>query len=73
MLLEMATDEARELKWALDIRLVEMRSELVRSSDHAFRDELKMSLTRLETVAQRVEEMLDRVENAEIEGAQRIA
>jgi len=58
MLLEIANDEAQELKWALDIRLVEMRSEAVRASDHAYRDELRSSLVRLERVAQRLDEQL---------------
>lgn len=73
MLLEMANDEARELKWALDIRLVEMRSELVRASDHAYRDELRTSLVRLETVALRIEELLVRVERQDFETSQRVA
>ena len=58
MLLEIAKDEAQELKWALDIRLVEMRGEVVRASDHAYRDDLKNSLVRLERVAQRLGEKL---------------
>ena len=58
MRLEMAKDEAQELKWALDIRLIEMRGELVRASDHAFRNELRVSLSRLERVARRLEEAL---------------
>lgn len=56
MLLEISNDEAQELKWALDIRLVEMRGEAVRASDHAYRDDLRNSLSRLERVAQRLEE-----------------
>jgi hypothetical protein len=58
MLLEIANDEAQELKWALDIRLVEMRGEVVRASDHAYRDDLKNSLVRLERVAQRLDQQL---------------
>lgn len=56
MLLEIPNDEAQELKWALDIRLVEMRGELVRASDHAYRDDLRNSLSRLERVARRLHE-----------------
>jgi hypothetical protein len=59
MRLEMATEEAQELKWALDVRLVEMRRELAHTSDHAYRDELKRALLRLEEVVRRLAKVLE--------------
>jgi len=54
MNLEIADEEARELRIALDIRLREMRNELVHTDDHAYRDDLRRSLERLEKVAEKV-------------------
>ncbi|MDC3956167.1 hypothetical protein [Polyangium jinanense] len=54
MNLEIADEEARELRIALDIRLREMRNELVHTDDHAYRADLRRSLERLEKIAQKV-------------------
>jgi polysaccharide deacetylase 2 family uncharacterized protein YibQ len=54
MTLEMAYDEARELKTALEIRLVEMRGELAHTDDRAYRNDLLRSLEQLEHVAERL-------------------
>ena len=58
MNIEMSDDEARELKIALDIRLVEMRNELVHTTDHAYRDDLRASLIRLEGLATRLDGLI---------------
>jgi hypothetical protein len=58
MMLDLADDEARELKTALDIRLIEMRGELVHTDDHAYRNDLKHALGTLERVAERLGEKL---------------
>lgn len=58
MNLEISYEEARELKSALDIRLHEMRNELVHTDDHAYRRELRRSLERLEATAARLDEMV---------------
>ncbi len=54
MTLEMAYEEARELKTALEIRLVEMRGELAHTDDHAYRADLLNSLNTLEHVTERL-------------------
>jgi hypothetical protein len=54
MTLEMAYEEAQELKTALEIRLVEMRGELAHTDDRAYRNDLLRSLERLEHVAERL-------------------
>ena len=59
MRLEMATEEAQELKWALDVRLIEMRGELARTSAHAYRDELRIALLRVEGVVRRLAKALE--------------
>jgi len=58
MNLELATDEARELKAALDIHLIEMRGELVNTDDRAYRADLKQTLERLERVADKLDNLL---------------
>ena len=52
--LEMAHEEARELKTAIEIRLVEMRGELAHTDDRAYRDDLLHSLETLERVTERL-------------------
>lgn len=54
MNLELTDEEARELATALGIRLVEMRTELVHTDDHTYRNDLRKSLERLERVAERL-------------------
>jgi len=54
MNLEIADEEAQELRIALDIRLREMRNELVHTDDHAYRNDLRRSLERLEKIAERI-------------------
>ncbi len=54
MTLEMAYEEARELKTALEIRLVEMRGELTHTDDRAYREDLIRSLETLEAVTERL-------------------
>jgi hypothetical protein len=58
MNLEIADDDARELKVALDIHLVEMRGELTHTDDHAYRADLRSSIERLERVAAKLAESL---------------
>lgn len=54
MTLDMVYEEARELKTALEIRLVEMRGELAHTDDHAYRVDLIHSLETLEHVTERL-------------------
>ncbi len=54
MNLEIADEEAQELRTALDIRLHEMRTELVHTDDHAYRSDLRKSLERLEKIAEKI-------------------
>jgi len=56
--LSLADEEARELASALDIRLLEMRSELAHTDDHAYKNDLRRSRDRLQAVAQRLDRLL---------------
>ena len=53
MNIEISDREAEELRIALDIRLHQMRDELVHTTDHAYRDDLRGSLERLEKIAEK--------------------
>ena len=56
--LSLTIEEAEELRTALQIRLVEMRTELAHTDDRAYRIALRESLERLEDVERQVEDLL---------------
>lgn len=58
--LELSDVEAEGLRTALSVRLLEMREELVRTDDRAYRADLKATLERLEGVFQRLEQVMTR-------------
>jgi len=55
MKLDLTHEEAQDLNDALKLRLIAMRQELVKTSDHAYRDELRGALIRLEELEKRLE------------------
>jgi hypothetical protein len=58
MNIELSDEEARGLASALDIRLLEMRSELAHTDDHAYKNDLRRSRDLLQAVAQRLDRLL---------------
>lgn len=58
MNLELTEQEARELRSALEIRLIEMRGELAVTDDRHYRADLRATLEHLETVAARMDAAL---------------
>lgn len=56
--LALTIEDAQELLAALRTRLLEMRMELARTDDRAYRASLRESLDQLEQIEQRVQELL---------------
>ena len=54
MLLELTDDEARELRIALDAQLHGLRVEYAATEAHRFKERLRRTLDRLESVAARL-------------------
>ncbi len=58
MHLDLSEREALDLKTALSLRLVEMRTELVHTDDREYRAGLRAEIDRLEVVLQRLERIM---------------
>lgn len=59
MQIDLDEDEARDLKQALDIHLVELRLELTRTDDRAYRAVERATLDRLERVQGRLARLVE--------------